>query len=284
MSRSAVSDASGRYRVPDLPAGKYRLDVKHPGFAPYSRDVLLDKVPAEPLDIRLQLQPLKEFVTVATGRVAWSDSEFGRDVPVPPNPFAVDTAQLLESQPGVSLYGNGGVSSLPVIHGMADDRVRVKVDGMDLISACANHMNPPLSYIDPSRVGSINVFAGITPVSAGGDSIGGTILIDSPRPEFVSPARHLSLSARAQTSYRGKGNGFGSVLQFTIAGESMSMTYNGSFSTADNYKASQDFKPAGPAAVGRGWLGGNEVGSSQVRSPESRARTRAAPGEPPRRR
>ncbi len=262
-SRSAVSDASGRYRLPDLPAGRYRLDVNHPGFAPYSRDVRLDEVPAESLDIRLQLQPLKESVTVRTSHVAWSDSEFGREFPAPPNPFAVDTAQLLESQPGVALYGNGGVSRLPAIHGMADDRVRIKVDGMDLISACANHMNPPLSYIDPSRVGSINVFAGITPVSVGGDSIGGTILVESPRPEFVAPAQHLSLNARAQTSYRGKGNGYGSVLQFTMAGESLSMTYNGSFSAADNYKASQDFKPAGDAAVGRGWLGGDEVGSSR---------------------
>ncbi|MDO8930838.1 MAG: TonB-dependent receptor, partial [Rhodocyclaceae bacterium] len=48
-----------------------------------------------------------------------------------------DTAGLLRDIPGVSLYGAGGVSSLPAIHGMADDRVRVKVDGMDLISACA---------------------------------------------------------------------------------------------------------------------------------------------------
>lgn len=28
-----------------------------------------------------------------------------------------DTAKLLEDTPGVSLYGAGGVSSLPVIHG-----------------------------------------------------------------------------------------------------------------------------------------------------------------------
>ncbi|MDP2155352.1 MAG: TonB-dependent receptor, partial [Sulfuricella sp.] len=39
-----------------------------------------------------------------------------------------DTASLLRDVPGVSLYGAGGVSSLPVIHGMADDRLRIKVD------------------------------------------------------------------------------------------------------------------------------------------------------------
>ena len=58
-----------------------------------------------------------------------------------------DTASLLRDVPGVSLYGAGGVSSLPSIHGLADDRLRVTVDGMDLIASCPNHMNPALSYI-----------------------------------------------------------------------------------------------------------------------------------------
>ena len=42
--------------------------------------------------------------------------------------YTSDTARMLEDQPGVSLYGAGGVSSLPVIHGMADDRIRTKAN------------------------------------------------------------------------------------------------------------------------------------------------------------
>ena len=64
-----------------------------------------------------------------------------------------DTATLLRDVPGISVYGAGGVSSLPAIHGLADDRLRIKVDGMDLIAACPNHMNPALSY-HRSRRGS----------------------------------------------------------------------------------------------------------------------------------
>ena len=67
-------------------------------------------------------------------------------------PATSDTASLLRDVPGVSLYGAGGVSSLPSIRGLADDRLRIKVDGMDLIASCPNHMNPPLSYIDPSNI------------------------------------------------------------------------------------------------------------------------------------
>ncbi len=67
-----------------------------------------------------------------------------------------DTAKLLEDTPGVGLYGAGGASSLPVIHGLNDDRVKTDINGMTLTSACANHMNPPLSYIDRSNIGKIS--------------------------------------------------------------------------------------------------------------------------------
>ena len=101
-------------------------------------------------------------------------------------PATSDTATLLRGVPGVSLNGAGGISSLPAIRGLADDRLRIKVDGMDLIASCPNHMNPALSYIAPSNLGKFQVFAGITPVSVGGDSIGGTIIADSAAPEFAA--------------------------------------------------------------------------------------------------
>ena len=178
-----------------------------------------------------------------------------------------DTARLLDGQPGVDLYGAGGVSSLPVIHGIADDRLRIKVDGMDLISACGNHMNPPLSYIDPSNVGSIKVFAGITPVSVGGDSIGGAILVDSAAPEFSANEDTL-LKGQAGAFFRSNGNGRGGNLSATIAGEKLSITYNGSMAESGDYKAAQDFKAAGLAAPDRttNWLSGDVVGSTMYKS------------------
>ncbi|AWI74868.1 TonB-dependent receptor [Parazoarcus communis] len=173
-----------------------------------------------------------------------------------------DTASLLKDVEGVSLYGAGGVSSLPAIRGLADDRLRIKVDGMDLISACGNHMNPPLSYIDPSNVSSVQVFAGITPVSLGGDSIGGTILVDSPDPEFARPGEGNLLKGEIGAFYRSNGDATGANLSASFANESLSVSYRGSTAKADNYEAGGDFKAAGLAAAGRGWLDGDEVGSS----------------------
>ena len=112
-------------------------------------------------------------------------------------PASSDSAQLLRNLPGVSLSGAGGVSSLPSVQGLSDDRLRIQVDGMDLVSSCANHMNPPLSYIDPARVGSVRLFAGITPVSVGGDSIGATVQVDSAEPVFAEPGQPIRICVSA---------------------------------------------------------------------------------------
>ena len=177
-----------------------------------------------------------------------------------------DSASLLDALPGVSRYGAGGVSSLPAIHGLADDRIRIQVDGMDLISSCANHMNPPLSYIDPTLVGSVRLFAGITPVSVGGDSIAGTIQINSAAPLFAKAGEGLLLTGQAGTFYRSNGDARGANLSATIANEILSVTYAGSTVQANNYDAGGKFKSAGFSEGTAVWLAGNEVGSSQYKS------------------
>jgi iron complex outermembrane receptor protein len=177
-------------------------------------------------------------------------------------PATSDTARLLQDVPGLSLYGAGGVSSLPAIHGLADDRIRIQVDGMDLMAACPNHMNSALSYIDPTRVGSITVFAGITPVSVGGDSIGGTIQVKSAPPEFAASAEQVGSKGQVGSFYRSNGRSSGYNVAATFVGESMNLSYSGASAKAGNFAAGGDFKPAGPGAVGGPWLAVNEVGST----------------------
>ncbi|QRM18114.1 TonB-dependent receptor plug domain-containing protein [Dechloromonas sp. TW-R-39-2] len=210
-----------------------------------------------------------DSVVVNAGRIkgadAATDKMDSKDIS-PLRAATSDTATLLRDVPGVNISGAGGVSGLPVIHGLADDRIRIKVDGMDLISACANHMNSPLSYIDPNNVEQIRVFAGITPVSVGGDSIGGTILVNSAAPKFAKAGEKMLVGGQLGSFYRSNGNAIGGNASATVATENLSVSYNGSTAQSDNYKSAKDFKPAGQAAWGKGWLQGNEVGSSSYRA------------------
>lgn len=179
--------------------------------------------------------------------------------------YKSDTAAFLNDVAGMSMYSGGGVSALPFMRGFADDRLRIKVDGMDLISACANHMNPPLSYLTPSRVAEIQVYSGIAPVSLGGDSIGATIIAKSLQPEFAAAGQTIS-KGEIGSYYRSNGDARGAHISTTLASEDFSITYTGSTAKANNYDAGGNFKPAGNAATDRRSLDADEVGSSAYES------------------
>jgi iron complex outermembrane recepter protein len=153
-----------------------------------------------------------------------------------------DTAKLLEDIPGVSTYSAGGISSLPTIHGFADDRNRTQVDGMDLMSACPNHMNPALSFINPGQVKSIQVYVGISPVSAGGDSIGSTIQVNSAKPRFANDEQDYLTFGQAGTFYRSNGAARGGSVAVGMATRQLSLSYTDSYAQANNYRVAGDFK------------------------------------------
>ena len=177
-------------------------------------------------------------------------------------PATSDTASLLRDVPGVQLQGAGGVSSLPVIRGLADDRNRIIVDGMDLIASCPNHMNPPLSYLDPNGVSKLRVYPGVTPVSLGGDSIGGTIIAESLAPRFAAPGQDLLVSGEVGAFYRSNGNAWGGNLSGVLANENLSVNFSATTAKADNYTAGGDFKNFTATGNPGHTLARDEVGST----------------------
>jgi iron complex outermembrane receptor protein len=173
-----------------------------------------------------------------------------------------DTAALLRSVPGVSLQGAGGASSLPALHGMAGDRVRISVDGLDLIASCPNHMNPPLSYLDPAAVASLEVYAGISPVSAGGDSIAGSIVARTADPVFAPDEQTLLTSGELGAHARSNGRGLGINARVNLATSTLALGASAARSRADNYRAGGDFKTSVQTGRTGHTLPLDEVGSS----------------------
>jgi iron complex outermembrane receptor protein len=147
-----------------------------------------------------------------------------------------DVATLLKDIPGVSVYEMGSRASLPAIHGMADDRVKIDIDGMTITSACPNHMNPALSYIDSTKLESVEVMAGITPVSAGGDSIGGTISVKTKDPMFAEKAGEALISGEVSSFYHSNAQARGASVSTTAANDKISVNYSGYAEKAENYK------------------------------------------------
>ncbi len=172
-----------------------------------------------------------------------------------------DTASLLLGLPGVAVNANGGVSGLPQINGLADDRLAVSLDGMGLIASCPNHMNPVLSYVSPSQVASVTVFPGVAPVSAGGDQIGGAIEVKTAPPQFAAPGK-TDIGGSVSGGWQSNGDARSLGLSAHYATDRVSLRYDGAWAKADDYTAGGDFKPF--TATGRPGvtLGRDVVGST----------------------
>jgi iron complex outermembrane receptor protein len=86
-----------------------------------------------------------------------------------------DPADLLKYAPGAAVNKNGPLSGISQYRGMSGPRVNTLVSGLKVSPACPNWMDPPLSFIPASDLDQVVVDRGITPVSAGSETIGGTI-------------------------------------------------------------------------------------------------------------
>ncbi len=148
---------------------------------------------------------------------------------------ATDTASLLERVPGAAVVRNGPLTALVQLRGLSDDRVRVLVDGMTITPACPFHMDPPLHYTSPSSLHTLTVVPGISPVSLGGDNIGGVVLAE-PRPPRFSTTEQPLFEGALGSFYRSSNDGVGANAGVTLANQNWSGTYNGSWETAGDLR------------------------------------------------
>ena len=177
----------------------------------------------------------------------------------------VDTATLMTNVSGVAFQVGGAVSSIPVIRGLADDRISVLLDGVDAVPACPNHMNTPLSYVDPSSIKSIQVYKSYKPVSIGLNSIGGAVVASTGQPTFAEEGQNL-ITGNVGGFYGTNNNNIGANLNITAATDWLSVNYTGSTSSANNYTAARTFHTGQATQYttsgGTQILPGNMVGST----------------------
>jgi len=232
LTKSTATDRQGRYSFDGVPAGHYQLSADSSGFETSVRN---DIAVAEGKESTVSLA-LTVAKSTAVIQVMDTAPLVGPETIVPARTRTSDAAALLSGIPGLDLYDSGGVSGIPALHGMADDRVNVLINGMSLASACSNHMNPATSYIDPSNVGGVSVMAGLTPVSQGGDSIGGTILVTSPAPEFAQHGQGVLVHGGLSSFHRTNGVVNGGNAWVSASTGNFRVGYVGSYVNANDYK------------------------------------------------
>ena len=211
---AASSAAFAQTKLPELHISATKIVRSKTSAARVTQPVKVDAAPVRSAIIPAsQPEPAQTSVILTPTIVSQDRITITNKEIVQEKAASEDTVKLLERTPGVSVYEAGGVARLPVIHGMADDRIKIVTGGVNITSACANHMNPPLSYAGSNNVGKIEVYAGVVPVSKGGDSIGGTIIAEPKAPEFL-PSKPVKLEGE-----NGDGQINGDVSSLNTAGQ-----------------------------------------------------------------
>ncbi|MDO8295314.1 MAG: TonB-dependent receptor [Caulobacter sp.] len=148
-----------------------------------------------------------------------------------------DAVSLLLGEPGVAVQAGGGTTALPVVRGMADDRMLVTVDGAEATAFCPNHMNPPGSYVLAGSVTSIALSPTLSPVSAGGDNIGGVIAITTRGPVFAATGEGPRTEGEASLTYRSVIDGGSASIRASVAGERLSLGVESAWARGENYRS-----------------------------------------------
>ncbi|MGP8270113.1 MAG: TonB-dependent receptor [Terracidiphilus sp.] len=235
MTRSLAADNQGRFQFDGLPVGRYQVTAIAAGFEiVVIQEVLVTACGDATVNIVLKIAPARTVVEVNAPEIR-AGTATSHLVNENDRARSRNAAELLGNMPGVSLRENGQLASIPFLHGLGDERAKIVVDGMTLSSACPNHMNPPLSYIASSNAAEITVMAGITPVSLGGDSIGGTVSVDAQPPVFAGPEEQLRAESASSGFYRSNGENYGGGFSEWIAGRYVGLGYSGSWATNTNY-------------------------------------------------
>lgn len=95
-----------------------------------------------------------------------------------------DVGSWLESVPGANVNRNGPLTSVAQYRGLFGDRVSAKLNSRPVIGAGPNAMDSPLSYSPAIITESLSVHRGIAPVSAGIETLGGAIDVQTQQAQF----------------------------------------------------------------------------------------------------
>jgi hypothetical protein len=168
FSRTAVTDAAGKFVVPNVPFNPYHLTVTGQGFAPYSGDVDVRSTVPVNLHIALKVGGSSESITVEAngGDLIETTSTFHTDVdrglfdklPLESQSSSLSSLVTLSS-PGIAADSNG------LFHGMGDHAENsFMVDGQPITDQQSKVFS---NQIPLDSIASMEVIAGAPPAEFG---------------------------------------------------------------------------------------------------------------------
>ncbi|HZB46381.1 MAG TPA: TonB-dependent receptor, partial [Pyrinomonadaceae bacterium] len=180
--KATETDAEGRFRFADVPAGSYVLRVEHSGFAAQRVAADVSHGGGATVNVTLSVEALSEQVTVTAeaGQVADARS-IDQQVNVISQKEILDrapevVAQVVDEEPGVNLQRTSPSLSAVFVRGLTGRNVAVYVDGVRYTtSAQRGGVGTFFSLVEPSSLETVEILRGPNSSQYGSDVLGGVV-------------------------------------------------------------------------------------------------------------
>lgn len=204
LTKGAVTDVKGNYKVGNVPFGRYNLVFSLVGYERKVSEVVISSSKPVIVDIQLKQTVLEsESITVTGSPYASDPLEVAADVS---SISGVEKLQHESASLGASLENMAGVTNIstgsqvgkPVIRGLSGNRIRVMSNGtpMDYQQFGVRH----LPNVDPVLADRIEVVRGASSVLYGSDALGGAVNVIPRRAPHPSEQR-ASVRGQIISSY-----------------------------------------------------------------------------------
>ncbi|MGH9255668.1 MAG: TonB-dependent receptor [Vicinamibacterales bacterium] len=186
VTRTAVSDGTGAYRIDEVPSGVFVVEVGKPGFRRRTEVVTVAADADATLDIQLEVAGIDDSVVVTAAGVPQVTQETSRAITIieaqdiqARNENAL--SEIVRFTPGVQVRNSGGPGQATSmrIRGLRSDAAAVLVDGMrfrdaSTIQADATSFLSTLHFVAADRV---EVLRGSGSSLYGTNAVGGVVNI-----------------------------------------------------------------------------------------------------------
>jgi iron complex outermembrane receptor protein len=214
LSRQSATGVDGRFAFAEVAPGTYTLVLRHPGYAPVVRRVVVPGATRVDVALRRSIVLLEALTVTATRSPAealaspLATATLGAGTLN--RSYGVSLAHALEVLSGVRALTTGGEIGKPMIRGLSGARVLVLEDGSRLEDYSWSDEDGP--SVEPRFADRVEVIRGPASVLYGSDALGGVVNV---LPREVPDARSAYGVFRGDAEVYGASNNheFGSALR-----------------------------------------------------------------------
>ncbi|NNE35304.1 MAG: TonB-dependent receptor plug domain-containing protein, partial [Rhodothermales bacterium] len=173
-----ATDAHGEFRF-ELPDGKYTLAISALGYEKVNRDIVVsDEGERSKASVHIALYP-----TILLHQEVLVEGRSNKTGDLAANGSTTSTEDLMDHVPGVDFLERANFGWEPVIRGMNGGQVGLVIDGVKVIGACVDKMDPTSSYVEVENLEKLELTKGGFDLSQS-SQIGGSVNLVTEKPNF----------------------------------------------------------------------------------------------------